>query len=278
MLDVDNLFQSMLSVVITMKNNKIVNVVVKFLRMNIVSLISFLLGMIVVLCFIKNNNYSDAISAIANTIMAIAAIFGLVFAKKWKRDATKDKVIEKCIKILSVYLFDSRRYFVSALYMNVFKFWFESFSKKGITSYKDVVQMKKMAFNYFEAIKKESVIYTGFSSDLEYLKLLSWEVKREHKDVITKIKQSMNDIISKEHELLALINIVFGMWNLNVYDDDESKGHTELSFNISHDPRVEYALILIPEIIRLKEDLNPSIQELLDKELNVFSFVEQVER
>jgi hypothetical protein len=104
---------------------------------------AFFLGMIFVLCFIKNDKYSDSISAIANTIMAIAAIMGLVFAKKWKRDATKDKVIDKCIKILSVYLFDIKRHFVATPYMSIFKTWFGSLVQKDTVSYRDIIQIKK---------------------------------------------------------------------------------------------------------------------------------------
>ncbi|HII3202827.1 TPA: hypothetical protein ACY3IM_005052, partial [Enterobacter kobei] len=104
----DKLSKSMSSMVFIMISKNIFNRVVEFLRVNKIVIIAFFLGMIFVLCFIKNDKYSDSISAIANTIMAIAAILGLVFARKWKRDATKDKVIDKCIKILSVYLFEVR--------------------------------------------------------------------------------------------------------------------------------------------------------------------------
>ncbi|MGM8753653.1 hypothetical protein ACS6JK_09045 [Enterobacter chuandaensis] len=260
-----------------MSSKNIFNRVVEFLRVNKVVIIAFFLGMIFVLCFVKSDKYSDSISALANTIMAIAAIMGLVFARKWKRDATKDKVIDKCIKILSVYLFDTRKYFVSTLNMSVFKFWFESFTKKEITTYKDVSQMKKMALNYVDSLKKEREIYTELTSDLEYFKLLSWDVKEEHKDLVDKIKKSMNDILNKELELITFIDVIFGMWNMSAYRDDEGKGHKDLTFNISKNPIVASALQLIPDIVRLKEDMNKLIEELLNKELNVFSFIEQIE-
>ncbi|HBV4973604.1 TPA: hypothetical protein MDZ92_005416, partial [Klebsiella pneumoniae] len=80
--------------VITMNFNKIVDIVVKFLRVNLISILSFFFGILSVLCFIKTDKLSDSISALANAIMALAAILGLVFARKWKRDATKDKVID----------------------------------------------------------------------------------------------------------------------------------------------------------------------------------------
>ncbi|EOJ6000892.1 hypothetical protein ACM36D_001762 [Cronobacter sakazakii] len=260
-----------------MSSKNIVNRVVEFLRVNKVVIIAFFLGMIFVLCFVKSDKYSDSISALANTIMAIAAIMGLVFARKWKRDATKDKVIDKCIKILSVYLFDARKYFVSTLNMSVFNFWFESLTKKEITTYKDVSQMKKMALNYIDSLKKEREIYTELTSDLEYFKLLSWDVKEEHKDLVNKIKKNMNDILNKELELITFIDVIFGMWNMSAYRDDEDKGHKDLTFNISKNPIIASALQLIPDIVRLKEDMDKLIEELLNKELNVFSFIEQIE-
>ncbi|HAS1148278.1 TPA: hypothetical protein I3783_003531 [Enterobacter cloacae] len=79
---------------------KTIDVVIKFVKVNFISILSFFLGCIFVLCFIKSDKYSDSISAFANTIMAIAAVIGLVFARKWKRDATKDKVIDRCAQIL----------------------------------------------------------------------------------------------------------------------------------------------------------------------------------
>ncbi|MCK6993314.1 hypothetical protein [Enterobacter asburiae] len=260
-----------------MSNKQVVDKSIKFVRDYAISFLSFALGVIVVLCFVKSDKYSDSISALANTIMAIAAIMGLVFARKWKRDATKDKVIEKCIKILSVYLFDARKYFVSTLHMSVFKFWFESFTKKEITTYKDVSQMKKMALNYVDSLKKEREIYTELTSDLEYFKLLSWDVKEEHKDSVDKIKKGMNDILNKELELITFIDVIFGMWNMSAYRDDEGKEHKDLTFNISKNPIIDSALQLIPDIVRLKEDMNKSIEELLNKKLNVFSFIEQIE-
>lgn len=275
--DAGNISPSTLIMVTAMNKNKIIDVVMKFLKLNFISVLSFFLGGIFVLCFMKVDKYSDSVSAFANTIMAVAAVIGLVFARKWKRDATKDKVIDRCVKILSVYLLDIKKIFVPALHIKVNEVWFNSFKVKDATTYKDVVFMKKMASNYVGLIKRESELYTELVSDLEYLKLLSWCVKKEHQEAIDKIKNSMKVIIAKDQELLALTNIVFGMWNLNVYDDDTSKGHTDFVFNISKDHRIDMALELIPKMIREREDLNSLIESLLSKQLNVFSFIEQVE-
>ena len=262
--------------VATMKFKTTANVIIKFVREGFLSILSFFFGVILVLCFVKTDKLSDSISALANVVMAFAAIMGLVFAKRWKRDATKDKVIDRCVKILSVHLLDIKKNFVPALHISVFNVWFSSFVKKDVTTYKDVRSMKKMASNYVGLIKKESEIYTEFVSELEYLKILSWDVKKEHIEEVDKIRTYMRGIIAKDQELLALINIVFGMWNLNVYNDDESKAFTELPFNLSRDPRVEMALKLIPEMTRERENLQALIEDMLSKQLNVFSFIEQV--
>lgn len=274
--EADNLSKSMLIMVATMKFNKAVDVIIKFVRVNLSSILSFFFGVILVLCFVKTDKLSDSISALANVVMAFAAIMGLVFAKRWKRDATKDKVIDRCEKILSVHLLDIKKNFVPALHISVFNVWFSSFVKKDVTTYKDVRSMKKMASNYVGLIKKESEIYTEFVSELEYLKILSWDVKKEHIEEVDKIRMYMRGIIAKDQELITLINIVFGMWNLNVYNDDESKAFTELPFNLSRDPRVEMALKLIPEMTRERENLQALIEDMLSKQLNVFSFIEQV--
>ncbi|OFN64326.1 hypothetical protein [Klebsiella quasipneumoniae] len=274
--EADNLSKSMLIMVATMKFNKAVDVIIKFVRVNLSSILSFFFGVILVLCFVKTDKLSDSISALANVVMAFAAIMGLVFAKRWKRDATKDKVIDRCVKILSVHLLDIKKNFVPALHISVFNVWFSSFVKKDVTTYKDVRSMKKMASNYVGLIKKESEIYTEFVSELEYLKILSWDVKKEHIEEVDKIRMYMRGIIAKDQELITLINIVFGMWNLNVYNDDESKAFTELPFNLSRDPRVEMALKLIPEMTRERENLQALIEDMLSKQLNVFSFIEQV--
>jgi len=274
--EADNLSKSMLIMVATMKFNKAVDVIIKFVRVNLSSILSFFFGVILVFCFVKTDKLSDSISALANVVMAFAAIMGLVFAKRWKRDATKDKVIDRCVKILSVHLLDIKKNFVPALHISVFNVWFSSFVKKDVTTYKDVRSMKKMASNYVGLIKKESEIYTEFVSELEYLKILSWDVKKEHIEEVDKIRMYMRGIIAKDQELITLINIVFGMWNLNVYNDDESKAFTELPFNLSRDPRVEMALKLIPEMTRERENLQALIEDILSKQLNVFSFIEQV--
>ncbi len=268
--EADNLSKSMLIMVATMKFNKAVDVIIKFVRVSLSSILSFFFGVILVLCFVKTDKLSDSISALANVVMAFAAIMGLVFAKRWKRDATKDKVIDRCVKILSVHLLDIKKNFVPALHISVFNVWFSSFVKKDVTTYKDVRSMKKMASNYVGLIKKESEIYTEFVSELEYLKILSWDVKKEHIEEVDKIRMYMRGIIAKDQELITLINIVFGMWNLNVYNDDESKAFTELPFNLSRDPRVEMALKLIPEMTRERENLQALIEDMLSKQLNVF--------
>ncbi|MCK7131750.1 hypothetical protein [Enterobacter bugandensis] len=260
-----------------MNSYKTTDVVIKFFKVNFISMLSFFLGGVLVLCFVKTDKLSDSISALANVVMAFAAIMGLVFAKKWKRDATKDKVIDRCVKILSVHLLDIREAFVPAVHVKVSEAWFTSFTKKDAIKYKDVFSLKKIASSYVAIIKRESELYTELVSDLEYLKLLSWYVKEEHNEVIEKIKTSMKDIVAKDQELLALINIVFGMWGINVYDDDTSKGHTDFVYNISKDSRVESAVQLIPQMIREREDLNTLIESLLSKQLNVFSFIEQIE-
>ncbi|MDA4746724.1 hypothetical protein [Enterobacter hormaechei] len=272
-----NILRTILIMVANMKYTTTFTLIIKFLSKNLKPILSFFFGVILVLCFVKTDKLSDSISALANVVMAFAAIMGLVFAKRWKRDATKDKVIDRCVKILSVHLLDIRKDFVPALHVSVFNVWFSSFVEKEVTTYKDVRSMKKMASNYVGLIKKESEIYTEFVSELEYLKLLSWDVKKEHIEEIDKIRTHMKNIVTKDQELLTLINIVFGMWNLNVYENDESKAHTELTFNISKDPRVEMALKLIPEITRERENLQTLIEGMLSKQLNVFSFIEQSE-
>ncbi|EKC7000953.1 hypothetical protein OP685_001081 [Cronobacter sakazakii] len=249
----------------------------KLISKKLQSILSFFFGVILVLCFVKTDKLSDSISALANVVMAFAAIMGLIFAKRWKRDATKDKVIDRCVKILSVHLLDVKKIFVPAMHIKIIEVWFHFFTVNDTATYKDVVSLKKIASTYVGLIKRESELYTEFVSELEYLKLLSWDVKKEHSEEIDKIRTNMKNIITKDQELLTLINIVFGMWNLNVYDSDETKGHTELTFNISRDPRVEMALKLIPEITRERENLQTLIEGMLSKQLNVFSFIEQSE-
>ncbi len=260
-----------------MNSYKKTDVVMKFFKVNYISILSFLLGGILVLCFVKTDKVSDSISALANVVMAFAAILGLVFAKKWKRDATKDKVIDRSIQILSVHLLDINKYFVPALHINVFQFWFTSFMDKVPTTYKFVRSMKKMASNYLGFIEKESEVYTKFVSEIEYLKLLSWDIKKEHREVVDEIQIAMKNIIAKDQELLALINSIFGMWNISVYNDDESKAYTELQHNLSNNPIVQMCINLIPVMIREREDLQKLLEDMLSKQLNVFTFIEQVE-
>lgn len=272
-----NIFLLIIIMVTIMNFYKKIDVVIKFFKVNSTSILSFLLGGISVLCFVKTDKVSDSISALANVVMAFAAILGLVFAKKWKRDATKDKVIERSIQILSVHLLDINKYYVPALHINVFQFWFSSFVEKVPTTYKFVRSMKKMATNYLGSIEKESEVYTKFVSEIEYIKLLSWDIKKEHREVVDAIQLAMKNIIAKDQELLALINTIFSMWNISVYNSDESKAYTELPLNLSNSPIVQMAISLIPDMVREREDLHKLLEDMLSKQLNVFSFVEQVE-
>ncbi|WP_162994672.1 hypothetical protein [Klebsiella quasipneumoniae] len=145
------------------------------------------------------------------------------------------------------------------------------------TTYKFVRSMKKMATNYLGSIEKESEVYTKFVSEIEYIKLLSWDIKKEHRDVVDAIQLAMKNIIAKDQELLALINTIFSMWNISVYNSDESKAYTELPLNLSNSPIVQMAISLIPDMVREREDLHKLLEDMLNKQLNVFSFVEQVE-
>ncbi|HBX3830246.1 TPA: hypothetical protein MHZ80_28725, partial [Klebsiella pneumoniae subsp. pneumoniae] len=156
-------------------------------------------------------------------------------------------------------------------------FWFTSFMDKVPTTYKFVRSMKKMASNYLGFIEKESEVYTKFVSEIEYLKLLSWDIKKEHREVVDEIQIAMKNIIAKDQELLALINSIFGMWNISVYNDDESKAYTELQHNLSNNPIVQMGINLIPVMIREREDLQKLLEDMLSKQLNVFTFIEQVE-
>lgn len=122
--------------------------VMKYLKTNIKYFIAFIIGIILTLCFTGSVKFTDSISAIANSIMAVAAILGLIFARQWKREATKDKVIDRCIKILSVNFFDIKNHYVSTLYINVIGVWFKSFVTNKSTSFDDVVKMKDRAGNF----------------------------------------------------------------------------------------------------------------------------------
>lgn len=48
-----------------------------------------------------------------------------------------------------------------------------------------------MASNYLGFIEKESEVYTKFVSEIEYLKLLSWDIKKEHREVVDEIQIAM---------------------------------------------------------------------------------------
>lgn len=67
------------------------------------------------------------------------------------------------------------------------------------------------------------------------------------------------------------------MWNISVYSSDESKAYTELPHNLSNNPMVQMAINLIPDMVREREDLHKLLEDMLSKQLNVFSFVEQIE-
>lgn len=90
----------------------------------------------------------------------------------------------------------------------------------------------------------------------------------------------------RDHHLFCTVNVESIQARLCVIDTEiknvllnggQVKGHIALTFNISKKTIVEAGFKLIPEIIRLKEDLNNCLEELLGKNLNVFTFIEQVE-
>jgi len=272
--EADNLSKSMLIMVATMKFNKAVDVIIKFVRVNLSSILSFFFGAIFVLCFIKTDKWSDSISAIANTVMALAAIMGLVFARKWKRDATKDKVIERCVNIMTNVIPDIKRIFVPTIHVKMSEVFLKNIKERKSTDFKLARELRNSLKSYNVIMGKGSELLNLFNADLKYVKALSWKVNESIAQDLDNYRKILSSIISKQFELLTYVIVIVSYWNLNVVDGDDSKAYDNLSWDMSNNDFIDKSLMLCSEIIRLKEDLNTLIERMTIEEMSIFDVFE----
>lgn len=219
---------------------------------------------------------TDWISAIADFVMACVAIIGIIFAGKWKIDATKDKVIDRGIKILSIHLPEINNIYCPPMQITVIKSWLESLTKKNITEYSKIHSMKPIAIDYNHFIQRQDDIYANFTSDLEHIKILSWDVNKEYKAAINEIQTLMQSIKTDEFVLFSYISIILSYWNLGISDATEKKAYIGVVWNLSNDQKVHNALDLTNKIMQKKKELSVAVKTLSDKKLDVFSFIKQV--
>lgn len=264
----------MLMMVITMNFNKIVDIVVKFLRVNLISILSFFFGILSVLCFIKTDKLSDSISALANAIMALAAILGLVFARKWKRDATKDKVIDKCVSIMTNIIPDIKRIYVPTVYVKITQTFLNNIKSRKSTDFKLARELCNSLKSYNVIMGKGSESLNLLSADLKYVKTLSWLVRKNIEPDLDNYKKILSSITSKEFELLTYVIVIVSYWNLYVVDGDDSKAYDSLTWDMSNNDFVDKSLMLCSEIIQLKEDLNTLIERMKIEEMSIFDVFE----
>ncbi|MEH3607249.1 hypothetical protein POW08_06145 [Enterobacter kobei] len=257
-----------------MKLNEAVDVIIKFVRVNLSSILSFFFGAIFVLCFVKTDKWSDAISAIANTVMAFAAIMGLVFARKWKRDATKDKVIEKCVNIMTSVIPDIKRVFVPTIHVKISEVFLKNIKERKSTDFKLARELRNSLKSYNVIMGKGSESINLFNADLKYVKALSWKVNESIAQDLDNYRKILSSIISKQFELLTYVTVIVSYWNLYVVDGDDSKAYDNLSWDMSNNDYVDKSLILCSEIIRLKEDLNTLIERMAIEEMSIFDVFE----
>lgn len=260
--------------VIAMNWNKAVDVVVKFARVNLISFLSFLFGIIFVLCFIKTDKLSDSVSALANAIMAMAAIIGLVFARKWKRDATKDKVIDKCVHIMTVIIPDIKRLYVPTLHVKMAQTFLIKMKENQSTDFKHARELRNTLRSYNILMVQCSESLSLFKADLKYVKTLSWKVNEKINPDLTTYSNFLSTIASKQFELITYIIVIVNYWGLSMTDGDDSEADDNLTKNLSDDEFVDMCLKLCAEIIRLKEDLNKLILRINIETLSVFDVFE----
>lgn len=257
-----------------MSNKQMVDESIKFVRTHAISFVSFALGVILVLCFVKSDKYSDSISALANAIMAMVAIMGLVFARKWKRDATKDKVIDKCVNMMTVVIPDIKRIYVPTVYVKIAETLLSNIKKSKSTDYKLARELRNSLKSYNAIMGKGSDALNLLSADLKYVKTLSWKVSKSVEQDLDNYRNILSSITTKEFELLTYVIGISSYWNLYIFDSDDSKAYDNLTWDLSNDDFVDKSLKLCSDIIRLKEDLNNLIEHMNIEEMSIFEVFE----
>lgn len=257
-----------------MKPNKFFSSIIRKLRLIIVPLLTFLLGMVAVLCFVNGDKFSDGVSALANTIMALAAILGLVFARKWKHDATKDKVIDKCIEIMTVVMPDIKKTYVPSDNIKKTHAILTRFKENKLTNSKDAHEFRNSFRYYYDSMKRGVNILNLYRTDLKFIKTLSWKINKKLEDDLSNYKKILESIRNKEDQLLTFTVVLLTYWGLSPFDGEICKEFESSEYNFSNNDFVDDCLKLCDEIINLKEELSKLVQKIDFEEMSIFDVFE----
>lgn len=233
----------------------------------------FIIVMLIYFMKLELGSLTDWISAFANIAMAFIAWNGFLIAKNWKRDATQELAISRCLTILSTTLPNIQKNMLFTLFENTLKHWLDSLKSTNIVGFDRIQFIHGIAKSFSSTNNISSTCYTDLVSEYGNLCHLSWKVKDAKKDSFFKIITDVKAINSKQVELVTLLQIIFGYWGVTI-TDIETKKYDMLTWDLSKNEIVIKALEVAIEIIRLKEDLAKGLEDFNVKDSSIFDVFE----
>lgn len=233
----------------------------------------FLLVWFLIKHSIGNNDLTNWIIALANVVMATAAIIGVFFAKKWKQQATTDKVIEFGGDFLVVVLSNLQHVSASAYELNRIKNILSTVkSYELITPQNTIALFEHCRFflkdsdDYFEA-------YRGVSTKDQQIRHLGWTISKKYDLKHNVLINSSFDVYDLARLVKYEINMFFNYLGHDFERLSKDVFHGELeTVSLSELHNIDGFIEAVDEILKAKHLINDSLQYIRKENPTLFDY------
>lgn len=219
---------------------------------------------------------TDWISAIANGVIAIITMFGYFLARNWKREATKEIMVENGIKILVEIMPNIKWGSSNTLHIMLIKNCLDRMEKMESVNYRDINELYFTAKSYKGSHRANSKVYLSFLMELKKLHHLAWNINKDKETNWNLIKDCIKKDFSDELELITTIEIVLWYWGLKLDDDNFKKleeGDGSSAF-LKDNIHFKNAIDITLRVIRNKENIAEQFKKLDIENITIFDLFE----
>lgn len=219
---------------------------------------------------------TDWISAGSDIVVAIIAFLGYFLAKDWKREATKEAVIENAMKLLTDTLPKIKSIASDYVHITTIKDWLERVLKKESVNYNDINELYMISRRFNESHNKIASSLVEYFSEIKKNRHLSWKVNKDKDEIINAIQSDIWKIYIDELQLLASMQTILKDWGVKFSDPNFVKlkddGNTITA--IKNHENLHNANNLATRIFRTKEDIVRKFEELNIDDITIFDLFE----
>lgn len=220
-----------------------------------------------------NNDLTNWIIALANVVMASAAIIGVIVAKGWKKEATTDKVIEIGGLFFIEDLKSLQHINASTLVLKQIKSVLVRVKSKGEIDQRNMVALYEHYRFFLEDCEKYFEVYKSADTRNQQVKNLGWVISEKYAENHNEIIYNSFQVFDLSRPIKNEVRSIFYQLGFNVSDDRNYIFDADIgSVKMSELQNIDTALEFIEEAIGKAGALSDNLKFIRVNDPTLFDY------